>query len=75
MFFSFPKLGIKCLLSLSNGGIKYIWRYHLDVLWQENLRKKHCDYNVDICNNKKVERMLYNKKKIRQEFLRQLHLD
>lgn len=53
MFFSFPKLGIKCLLSLSKGGIKYIWRYLLDVLWQENLRKKHCDYNVDICNNKK----------------------
>lgn len=24
MFFSFPKLGIKCLLSLSKGGIKYI---------------------------------------------------
>lgn len=39
--FSFPKLGIKCLLSLSKGGIKYIKRYNLGVLWQENLRKKH----------------------------------
>lgn len=25
---------------------------HLDVLWQENLHKKHFGYNVDICNKK-----------------------
>lgn len=45
--FFFSKTGYKMLI-LSKGGIKYIWRYHLDVPWQENLRKKHCDYNVDI---------------------------
>lgn len=64
MFFSPPKLGIKCLLSLSKGGLKIVLRdttwiifpsqkpLHLDVLWQENLHKKHFGYNVDICNKK-----------------------
>lgn len=59
MFFSFPKLGIKCLLSLSKGGIKYIWRYLLE---------KTCAKSIVIttwifATTKKVERMLYNKKK------------
>lgn len=42
--------------------------------------KKTCTKSIVIttwifATTKKVERMLYNKKKIRQEFLRQLHLD
>lgn len=65
MFFSPPKLGIKCLLSLSKGGLKIILR---DTTWiifpsQKPLtlddalgcamaRKKHFGYNVDICNKK-----------------------
>lgn len=49
-------------------GIKYRRRYQLDMLWQENLRKKHCDHNVDICNNKKLNVCYIIKKKFAKNF-------
>lgn len=69
MFFSFPKLGIKCLLSLSKGGIKYIRTG--DTTWMCHGKKtyaKSIEITTWIFAKKKVERILYNKKNFAKNF-------
>lgn len=69
MFFFFLKLGIKCILLLLKGGIKYI-RIG-DIIWMcygKKIYVKSIEIIIWIFCKKKVECILYNKKNFVKNF-------